>query len=151
MIIVVYINFTGNVQQFRLGKKELTKAMTLTLEEVKRRSKERFQLVEGEQVQLNFTKNQPWKAYNYYLGNATSKIDVNLDYPYYAFEIPRIMVHETYPGHHHLLQLREKILYQEKGYLEAAVCTLQSPLNVIAEGSANLAGEIIFLDDELHH
>lgn len=125
--------------------------MTLTLKEVKTRSKERFQLVEGEQVQLNFTKNRPWKAYNYYLGNATSKININLDYPYYAFEIPRIMAHKTYPGHHHLLQLREKIRYHEKGYLETAVCTLQSPLNIIAEGSANLAWEIIFPDDELHH
>jgi hypothetical protein len=138
-------------EQFRLNKKALSKAMTLTLEEVKARSSDLFPLVEGEEVQLNFTKNQPWKAYNYYMGNSTSKIDVNLDYPYYAFEIPRIIAHETYPGHHLLMQLREKILYHEKGYSEAAVCTLQSPLNVIAEGSANLAGEIIFPDDELHH
>ena len=138
-------------EQFRLGKGALIKAMTLTMEEVKTRSSDLFPLVEGEEVKLNFTKNQPWKAYNYYLGNATSKIEVNLDYPYYAFEIPRIIAHETYPGHHLLMQLREKILYQEKGYLEAAVCTLQSPLNVIAEGSANLAWEIIFPGDELHH
>jgi hypothetical protein len=147
----VYQLYREWVKQFRMGKRDLKKAVNLTLEEVKTRSKERFQLVEGEQVQLNFTENQPWKAYNYYLGNATSKIDINLDYPYYAFELPRIMAHETYPGHHHLLQLREKILYQEKGFLEASVCTLQSPLNVIAEGSANLAWEIIFPDDELHH
>lgn len=138
-------------EQFRLDKGALSKAMNLTLEEVKARSSDLFPLVEGEEVQLNFTENQPWKAYNYYLGNATSKIEVNLDYPYYAFEIPRIMAHETYPGHHLLMQLREKILYHEKGYSEAAVCTLQSPLNVIAEGSANLAGEIIFPDTELHH
>lgn len=137
-------------KQFCLGKGELAKAITLTLEEVKTRSKAEFPLVKEEKVKLNFVENQPWKAYNYYLGNATSKIDINLNYPYYAFEIPRIMAHETYPGHHHLLQLREKILYQEKEHFEAAVCTLQSPLNVIAEGSANLAWEVIFPDDELY-
>jgi hypothetical protein len=147
----LYHTYREWAEQFRLSKGALSKAMTLTLEEIKARSSDLFPLVEGEHVQLNFTENQPWKAYNYYLGNCTSKIEVNLDYPYYAFEIPRIMAHETYPGHHLLMQLREKILYQEKGYSEAAVCTLQIPLNVIAEGSANLAGEIIFPGDELHH
>ncbi|MCC7549914.1 MAG: hypothetical protein KO316_00265 [Methanobacterium sp.] len=146
-LYMLYMDWTG---KFRLSKKELIKAFGLTLKEVKKRSQEIFKLVEGESVEINYVSNQPWKAYNYFLGNAHSKIDVNIDYPYYAFEIPRIIAHETYPGHHLLLQLREKILYKEKGYLDAAVCTLQSPLNVIAEGSANLAAEIIFPDDELY-
>jgi len=146
-LYLLYMDWTN---KFRLSKEELIKAFNLTLEEVKKRTLGLFELVEGENVEINYVSNQPWKAYNYFLGNAHSKIDINIDYPFYAFEIPCIIAHETYPGHHLLLQLREKILYKENGYLDAAVCTLQSPLNVIAEGSANLAAEIIFPDDELH-
>ncbi|MGZ7107511.1 MAG: hypothetical protein ACXVHW_00940 [Methanobacterium sp.] len=92
-------------------------------------------------------RNQPWKAYNYYCGNAHSRIAICIDHPFYGFEIPCFLAHEIYPGHHLFLQLREKLLYKDKGQLEAAVCTLQSPMNVLAEGTANVASEIIFPEE----
>jgi hypothetical protein len=46
-------------QTIRLDKGAPSKTMNLTLEEVKARSNDLFPLDKGEEVQLNFTKNQP--------------------------------------------------------------------------------------------
>lgn len=78
------------VEKFRLNKRELIKSFNFTLKEVKKRTSEFIPLIEGEKVEVTYVKDQPWKAYNYFLGNAHSKIDVNLDYHYYAFEIPHV-------------------------------------------------------------
>lgn len=142
-----YMEWIG---QFRIREEKLFNAINITLKEIRKRSENLFELSKEDSVQIEMVKNQPWKAYNYYLGNAHSNIAVNIDYPYYAFELPSFLAHEFYPGHHLYLQLREKLLYKDKGQLEASICTLQSPMNVMAEGTANAAAEIIFQEDSMY-
>ncbi|MGZ7158890.1 MAG: hypothetical protein ACXVHR_00260 [Methanobacterium sp.] len=142
-----YIEWT---EQFRVGGKKLYKATEVTLKEIRDRSKKLFEISKEDSVEIEMVRNQPWKAYNYYCGNAHSRIAICIDHPFYGFEIPRFLAHEIYPGHHLFLQLREKLLYKDKGQLEAAVCTLQSPMNVLAEGTANVASEIIFPEDSMY-
>ncbi|MGZ7070286.1 MAG: hypothetical protein ACXVH2_09750 [Methanobacterium sp.] len=142
-----YIEWT---EQFRVGGKKLSKATEVTFKEIRDRSKKLFEISKEDSVEIEMVRNQPWKAYNYYCGNAHSRIAICIDHPFYGFEIPRFLAHEIYPGHHLFLQLREKLLYKDKGQLEAAVCTLQSPMNVLAEGTANVASEIIFPEDSMY-
>lgn len=59
----IYMDWVNN---FHLSKEELIKTFNLTLEEVKKRSEEIFELVEGENVEINYVSNQPWKAYNHF-------------------------------------------------------------------------------------
>lgn len=138
------------MEDFRIPKDQLMEAVNVTMGEIKKRTSKMFPLVEGEEAEIGIVKNQPWKAYNYYLGDARSKIAICVDHPFYAFEIPRLLTHEIYPGHHLFMQLRERQLYRDKGHLEAAVCTLQSPMNVIAEGTANFAAEVIFRGESMY-
>jgi len=138
------------MEDFRIPEKQFMEAVNITMGEIRERTSEMFPLVEGESAEIEIVRNQPWKAYNYYLGDARSKIAICVDHPFYAFELPRLLNHEIYPGHHLFMQLRERLLYKDKGYLEATVCTLQSPMNVIAEGTANFAAEVIFKGESMY-
>lgn len=105
-------------------------------------------LVPGEDMEVQLTSNQPWGAYNWFLGNAQSLIEFNTDVPVNALNILSTFAHEGYPGHHTEHQLKERHLYQEQGYGEQAVFLLHSPAAVIAEGIATTAIEMIFPGDE---
>ena len=107
-------------------------------------------LVDGEDISIRLTKNQPWGAYNWYLGQAQSLIEFNTDVPIPALSLLSIFAHEGYPGHHTEHQLKEYNLYRERGYGERAIFLLHSPAAVIAEGIATTAIEIVFPDDSWH-
>jgi hypothetical protein len=101
-------------------------------------------LAPGEGLEVRLTENQPWSAYNWYLGNGRSLIEFNTDLPVNALFILGIFAHEGYPGHHTEAQLKERLLWQERGYGEQAVALLASPAAVIAEGIATTAVEMVF-------
>jgi len=105
------------------------------------------QLPDAESVEVTLTNDQPWGAYNWYLGNGKSLIEFNTDVPVSALGILSTFAHEGYPGHHTESLLKEISLYREKGYGEQSAMLLHSPAAVIAEGIAVQAVEIIFPDD----
>ncbi len=43
---------------------------------------------------------KPWSGFNYYLGNYTSTVAVNADLKQQMSNLPRLVAHESYPGHH---------------------------------------------------
>ena len=96
-----------------------------------------FGLPEGEDLRVSLVRNQPWTGYNWYDGGYRSRVDINLDLP---LRLPAHLVtaHETYPGHHLEHALKERILVEELGRLEASVLLINTPECLISEGLANV-------------
>jgi hypothetical protein len=115
--------------------------------ETRQRTRTMFELPEDESVELRLTNNQPWGAYNWYLGNYRSLIEFNTDMPAQIQGVLGTFTHEAYPGHHTEHLLKEKVLFREKMYAERSAVLLQSPSAVISEGIATMAQDVIFPDD----
>lgn len=110
---------------------------------------QKFNLPDGESFTVEFVSNQPWSAYNWYLGNFHSRIDINTDLPFRVNFLPALMAHEGYPGHHTDLTIKERLLVQSLKYYEFTVNLINAPSAVMAEGIATTALRTIMTDDEL--
>jgi hypothetical protein len=126
--------------------KELLPMITRKLRQL---TNQTFRLPEGESFTMEFVSNQPWSAYNWYLGNFRSRIDINTDLPTRVNFLPTLMAHEGYPGHHTDLTMKEKLLVQELKYYEFTVNLINAPSAVMGEGIATTALKTILTDDEL--
>jgi len=109
----------------------------------------KFSLPEGETFALEFVSNQPWGAYNWYLGEYKSRIDFNTDLPTKVNILAGLIAHEGYPGHHTELSIKEAKLIRQMKYQEHTLTLINSPSCVISEGIATTALETILTDDEL--
>jgi hypothetical protein len=98
---------------------------------------------------LHLVEQQPWSAYNWYLGDYRSRIDINTDLPLRANSAVPLLAHEAYAGHHTEHALKEQRLYRQQGRAEHAVQLLLAPECVLSEGIADSARQIIFDDDDL--
>lgn len=116
-------------------------------QEARTRTAALLDLPAGEGVQFRFVKDQPWSGYNWYLGNAQSRVEINTDLPIYATSLLDLVCHEAYPGHHTEHALKEYHLYHTRGWGEHAIQLINTPECVIAEGIATLAAEMIFGND----
>ncbi len=130
-------------------KKDLLTLLEASMKEVKQRTLKLFELPASETLEIKLTSQQPWSAYNWYLGNYRSLIEFNTDLPSQITTLVNIMAHEGYPGHHTEHCLKEYLLYRQKGYIEHAVLLVRAPESVIAEGIATFAEEVIFERKEL--
>ncbi|MFW9903669.1 MAG: hypothetical protein ACFFFH_05010 [Candidatus Thorarchaeota archaeon] len=99
-----------------------------------------------ENVEIQVVTNEPWSAYNWYLGNYKSRIDVNTDLPLEWDQILSFASHEGYPGHHTEHSVKEKCLYVDENRFEHAILLILTPEAVISEGIANTGLDVIFPD-----
>ncbi len=120
----------------------------LLLNETRKRTMEFVELPAGEEIELSFVVDKPWSGYNWYLGNAKSLVEINVDLPLRANAITDLIAHEGYPGHHTEHSLKDRTLYQERGYAEHAIHLINTPECVISEGIATVAEAQIFPGDE---
>jgi hypothetical protein len=134
-------------KQFELTGEAILPLLELARQETRRRTLAMFGLPDSESVEIRLTSNQPWGAYNWYLGNFHSLIEFNTDLPLQIQGLLGTFAHEAYPGHHTEHVLKEQVLYRERGYAERAAVLLHSPTAVISEGIATMALEIIFPDE----
>ena len=126
--------------------KALLPYVTNTLRE---RTRKKFDLPEQESFIVEFVTDQPWMAYNWYQGEFRSRIEINLDEPLRIIDLPVLIAHEAYPGHHTELVCKEQRLVREMNYVEHLLTLINSPSCVIAEGIATSALETLFTDSEL--
>ncbi len=117
--------------------------------ETRRRTLALYNLPAGEDVSLHVVNEQPWSAYNWYLGNYRSRIELNTDLPVRAGSVVPLVAHEAYAGHHTEHALKEQKLVREEGRAEHAVQLLLAPECVLSEGIGNSARAILFDDEEL--
>jgi hypothetical protein len=121
----------------------------LILEKLQRLTRQKFGLPDGETFQVEFVSDQPWMAYNYYLGGYRSNIEINQDLSLSIDNLVEIAAHEAYPGHHTELANKEERLVRENKYTEHVLRPINSPSVVVAEGIATSALETILPEEEL--
>jgi len=112
------------------------------------RTHQRFALPASESCEFEFVHDQPWSAYNWYLGDYKSRIDFNLDLPIRVYTLPHLIAHEGYPGHHTEHAIKEQRLYLEGGWLEHSILPSNTPAAVICEGIAEVGLELILTPEE---
>ena len=117
--------------------------------ELQRRTTARFSLPPDESFEVQLVTDKPWSAYNWYLGNFRSLIEINIDRPIDVIRLVHLMAHEGYPGHHTELSIKEARLTREQGWIEHAITLLDSAACVIAEGIATRALTTLMSDEEL--
>jgi hypothetical protein len=116
-------------------------------EDFRSRTAALFELPEGESVEVDYVSDEPWTAFNYYLGDLRSRIAVNTDVPMTPDIVANLASHEGYPGHHTEHSWKEQ-LYVREGHLEESALMVGTPSSLISEGIASLASEILLGDDE---
>jgi len=97
---------------------------------------------------FRLVKNKPWSGYNWYLGKLRSRVEINVDKPIEITNLPKLVAHEAYPGHHTEHALKEEILYRGRGYLESSIFLINAPETTISEGIAENALEFVFEREE---
>jgi hypothetical protein len=108
----------------------------------------RYPLPVEEDFEVQYVNNQPWGAYNWYLGNCRSRVEINTDLPLHIHSLPGLLAHEAYPGHHTELANKEKSLLQQAGYVENCLTLINTPSCVVSEGLADRALEVVMNDNE---
>jgi len=130
--------------------KNVYKLLSKALEIVRKKTKKLFTnlLPHEEQITLKLMEHNNaefnWSYYNWYLGNYSSRIEVNPIYNMYWTSFLPASAHEGYPGHHTEFALKEHFLYRKKFQFEHAILLLNSPKLIISEGIAELAISVLF-------
>jgi hypothetical protein len=106
-------------------------------------TRELVELPEGERIDLEIVHDVPWMGYCEYVGDLRSRISINSDLPISLVELVRLVIHETYPGHHVERCLKDERLVRERGLLEETIVLLPTPQSVIAEGIASMAPSVL--------
>ena len=127
----------------------LNSIVGIITDDFRHRTAELIALPEDESLEFSYVHDKPWGAYNWYLGKCVSRIDINLDLPWYAGDLPHVLAHETYPGHHTEHAVKERELYREEGNLEHCILINNAPSAVVSEGIGENALEMIATPEEV--
>ncbi len=98
-----------------------------------------YPLPDGEVVTYEVVTDQPWSGFNYYLGDYRSRVAVNADIKQQMSNLPRLVAHESYPGHHTEHCRKELGLVERSGHAEQTIFLVNTPQCLMAEGLADLA------------
>ncbi len=101
-----------------------------------------------ESLSLEEVHDEPWWAFNYYLGGLRSRVVVNADTLTTPFDLVSLAAHEVYPGHHTEHAVKEQGLIRDAGYLEEAIQLVPTPQSLLSEGIAE-TGLDLLLDADL--
>ncbi len=101
------------------------------------RTARRYGLPPDEAVEHRVVDGAPWRALQTYRGGHRSVVRVNAGTPTAAGRLPRLVAHETYPGHHVECSRAERAA--ARGRVELGVAALGTPQTVVSEGLAECA------------
>jgi hypothetical protein len=107
------------------------------------RTRELVALPDGERAALEPVTDEPWWAFNYYLGDLSSRIALNTDLPTTGLDLIHLACHEVYPGHHTEGVLKEQLLARDRGRLEETIALVPTPAAVLSEGIAEVGGDVV--------
>ena len=126
----------------------LVPALTAVSEILRAHTARLLDLPAGEGLAIEAVADEPWWAFNYYLGDLRSRVVINVDRPATATDIVKLAAHEAYPGHHTEHAVKEQRLIRDGGLLEEALQLVPTPQALVTEGIAE-AGLGVLLDEEL--
>lgn len=98
-----------------------------------------FPLPETETITYEVVTDKPWSGFNYYRGDYRSTVAVNADLKQLMSNLPRLVAHESYPGHHTEHCRKEAGLVAALGQVEQTIFLVNTPQCLMAEGLADLA------------
>ena len=98
-----------------------------------------YPLPDTETVVYEVVTDKPWSGFNYYLGDYRSTVAVNADLKQQMSNLPRLVAHESYPGHHTEHCRKEAGLVHDRGHGEQTIFLVNTPQCLMAEGLADLA------------
>jgi hypothetical protein len=121
----------------------LRPAIDSLAEDLRHRTRELFGLPEGERVDFELVRDQPWSGFNYYLGDLHSRVAVNTDLPVLSTSLAHLVAHEAYPGHHTEHTRKEVGLVRRRRWWEESIFMVGTPQCLLAEGLADLGLEVV--------
>lgn len=98
-----------------------------------------FPLPDGETVVYEVVTDKPWSGFNYYEGDYRSRVAINADLKQQMSNLPSLIAHESYPGHHTEHCRKEARLVAGLGHHEHSLFLVNTPQCLMAEGLADLA------------
>jgi hypothetical protein len=98
-----------------------------------------YPLPDTETITYEVVTDKPWSGFNYYLGSFRSSVAVNADLKQQMANQPRLVAHESYPGHHTEHCRKEAGLVAGRGQAEQTIFLVNTPQCLMAEGLADLA------------
>ncbi len=118
-------------------------AIDSLVEDLRDRTRTLFGLPEGERVDFELVRGQPWSGFNYYLGDLRSRVAVNVDLPVLSTGLAHLVAHESYPGHHTEHTRKEVGLVRRRRWWEESIFLVGTPQCLMAEGLADLGLEVV--------
>jgi hypothetical protein len=97
-----------------------------------------FGLPPEETVQYKVVTGKPWSGFNYYLGEFCSQVAINADFGHRMANLPHLIAHEAYPGHHTEHCRKEAGLVRTEHHAEQTIFLVNTPQCLMAEGLADL-------------
>lgn len=98
-----------------------------------------YPLPERETITYEVVTDKPWSGFNYYNGDYQSTVAVNADLKQQMSNLPRLVAHESYPGHHTEHCRKEAGLVAGQDQQEQTIFLVNTPQCLMAEGLADLA------------
>jgi hypothetical protein len=136
-------------QRLRVSLDRAQPAMSRLIEDLRQRTRARFPLPPEERCEFAYVRDKPWLAYNSYKGSGRSRIDFNQDRTFYLHQLPWLLSHEAYPGHHTEQVIKEQRLFRDEGWLEHSIVLLNTPSALVSEGTATNALEVVAEPEEI--
>ena len=98
-----------------------------------------YPLPDTETITYEIVTDKPWSGFNYYHGDYRSTVAVNADLKQQMSNLPSLVAHESYPGHHTEHCRKEAGLVEGLGQFEQTIFLVNTPQCLMAEGLADLA------------
>ena len=121
----------------------LPKAISSLADDFRQRTSALFGLPDGERVDFELVRDEPWSGFNYYLGGLCSRVAINTDLPVLSTSLAHLVAHEAYPGHHTEHCRKEVGLVRQHRWMEESIFLVGTPQCLLAEGLADLGLEVI--------
>jgi hypothetical protein len=131
------------MQAYRAGEQippaRLEEAIHAFSSALRDRVRAEYPLPDSETITYEVVTDKPWSGFNYYLGDYRSTVAVNADLKQQMSNLPRLVAHESYPGHHTEHCRKEFGLVAGRNQAEQTIFLVNTPQCLMAEGLADLA------------
>src|SRR5581483_4573458 len=121
----------------------LEPALRSLAEDLRERTTALFGFPDGDRIDFELVRDQPWSGFNYYLGGLHSRVAINIDLPVLSTSLAHLVAHEAYPGHHTEHARKEVGLVRRRHFYEESIFLVGTPQCLIAEGLADLGLEVV--------
>ncbi|WP_214364266.1 DUF885 family protein [Pseudonocardia sp. H11422] len=125
-----------------MPRERLAVAVHAVSEALRERVREQFPLPPAETVSYEVVSDRPWSGLHRYLGAYRSHVAVNADARLRMAQLPHLVAHESYPGHHTEHCRKEAGLVARARQDEQTIFLANTPQCLMAEGMADLGLQV---------